>query len=108
MLFNSSTIIQYNMPLHSTRTSTSSLLYQRQDWHKPTTIMFNSQCRDKAVASDIRAKTMRNESEPKPVVAALSHLLGVEKAFENDQRGDEKQNRMVKQRLKVLTSFLEK
>lgn len=70
--------------------------------------MFHFHCKDKAVSSNIRAKTRPNESEPKPVVATLSHLLVLELAFENNQRGDEKQKRMVKQCLKILSSFQEK
>ncbi|CAI8603508.1 unnamed protein product [Vicia faba] len=70
--------------------------------------MFHFHCKDKVVASDIRAKTMSNESEPKPFIASLSQLLVLEQALENDQRDDEKQSRMVKQRLKILSSFLEK
>ncbi|KAL5068783.1 hypothetical protein RYX36_019670 [Vicia faba] len=51
---------------------------------------------------------MSNESEPKPFIASLSQLLVLEQALENDQRDDEKQSTMVKQRLKILSSFLEK
>jgi len=46
-----------------------------------------------------------NEFEPKPVVGALSQLLLLEQALEQDEG---KHSRMDKQRLKILLGFLEK
>jgi hypothetical protein len=57
---------------------------------------------------DIAARALSNEFEPKPVVAALSQLLLLEQALENDQKGEGKHSRMEKQRLKFLLGFLEK
>ncbi|CAK8539597.1 unnamed protein product [Lathyrus sativus] len=56
----------------------------------------------------IAAMALANEFEPKPVVTALSQLLSIERALENDQRGEGKQSRMDKHRLKILLGFLEK
>jgi hypothetical protein len=57
---------------------------------------------------DIAPLALSNEFEPKPVVAALSQLLLLEQALENDQKGEGKHSRMEKQRLKFLLGFLEK
>lgn len=57
---------------------------------------------------DIAAMALPNEFEPKPVVTALSQLLLLEEALENDKRGEGKQSRVDKQRLKILLGFLEK
>ena len=46
-----------------------------------------------------------NEFEPKPVVGALSQLLLLEQALEQDEG---RHSRMDKQRLKILLGFLEK